>query len=210
MRGGARRAWVDLAKAASSGHGFWRQPRGAHAPDRRAARAKVLDTGCGSGGRSDRHQGCVSAAGSARGTSLETSWMHSSGRSKRPSSALRPSGSIWIRILLAATDPALEVASIHDAKHQDHAVGIDHVIHHTIVAHPETVERVACATNGLHSLAADATLLRCLTRQLVQSAPEPVAGLEWQLPECSGRRRREPDLIGGQTRSLRPTVRPFA
>ena len=30
MRGGARRAWVDLAKAASSGHGFWRQPRGAH------------------------------------------------------------------------------------------------------------------------------------------------------------------------------------
>jgi hypothetical protein len=89
-----------------------------------------------------------------------------------------------IRILLAAADPAFEVASIHNAKHQDHAVGIDHVIHHTVVAHPESVERVACATDDLHSLAADATFLRCLTRQLVESAPEPVAGLKWQLPEC--------------------------
>lgn len=113
------------------------------------------------------------------------------------------SGSKLFQILLAATDPAFEIASIHDAKHQDHAVGINHVIHHAVVAHPEPMERVACATNGFDSLAADTTLL-------VQSAPEPVAGLERQLPECSGRRRREPDLIGGQTRSLRPTVRPFA
>lgn len=111
---------------------------------------------------------------------------------------------------LAVTDPAFEIASMHDAKHKDHSVVVDHVVHHAVIAHPEPVERVTCAADGLDRLAADATLLPCIARQPVKSATEPVAGLERQLSECSGRRRCKPDLIGGQTRSLRPTVRPFA
>ena len=99
---------------------------------------------------------------------------------------------------------------MHDAENQDPSVLVDHVVHHAMVADAKSVERVARATDGFDRIAADATLPACATRQLLQGLPEPVAGLDWQFLERLRRRRREPDAVGGQTRSLRFTVRPFA
>ena len=97
-----------------------------------------------------------------------------------------------------------------DAQDQDHSVLLDHVVDHAVVAHTESVERVAHAADGLHRLAADPPLLGCGTRLLLQCPSEAVAGLEWQLFERSCRRRREPDIVGAQTSSWKLTVRPFA
>jgi hypothetical protein len=35
--------------------------------------------------------------------------------------------------VLSATEPALQVSSVHDAEHQDHAVRVDDVVHQAVV-----------------------------------------------------------------------------
>jgi hypothetical protein len=72
------------------------------------------------------------------------------------------------------------------------------------------VERVTHAADGLDRLAADPNLLACGVRQLLQGLPEPALDLRRELLEGPGRRWREFDRVGGQSRSLRLVVRPFA
>ncbi len=66
---------------------------------------------------------------------------------------------------------------MHDAEHQDHAVLVDSVVHHAIVADAESVERVTHSLDRLDGLAADATRPGGLTRQLLESLPSPRAEL---------------------------------
>ena len=40
----------------------------------------------------------------------------------------------------AVADPSLEVASVHNTENQDHAVLLDQVVHHPVVAHTQAVE----------------------------------------------------------------------
>lgn len=111
---------------------------------------------------------------------------------------------------LPAADPAFEIASMHDAEHEDHSVLVDHVVHHAVIAYAESVERVAHAADGLDRLAADPTLLARVIPQLLQSLPEPPLDLRRELPERASGRWSEFDREGGQPRSLRLVVRPFA
>ncbi len=99
---------------------------------------------------------------------------------------------------------------MYDAEHQDHAILLDDVVHHAVVAYSEPVERVAHAADGLDLFAADPTLLACGIRQLLQSLPELALDLGRELLEGAGRRWSEFDRVGGQTMSLRLVVRPFA
>jgi hypothetical protein len=44
--------------------------------------------------------------------------------------------------VLSAAEPALQVGSVHVAEHQDHAVAVDEVVHHAVVADTQSVEAV--------------------------------------------------------------------
>ena len=99
---------------------------------------------------------------------------------------------------------------MHDAEDQDHRIFVDDVVHDPIVPDPKSVERVADTTDGLDGLAAEASLVRGVTRQSLKRVPNPCPDLVRQLLESSDRRWRQLDAVGDQPKAFRLVVRPFA
>ena len=97
-----------------------------------------------------------------------------------------------------------------DAEHQDHSILVDDVVHDPVVAHAQPVERVARALDGLDRLAADATWLRCIDGELLESPSDPFLEVGGQLLEGTNRAGRKLDVEGGQSSSLSRVPRPFA
>ncbi len=74
---------------------------------------------------------------------------------------------------------------MHDSENQDHPILLDDVVHHAVVAYAKSVERVADTVDGLDRLAADAALLRGVTRQPLKGELHSLPDLDGQLPESS-------------------------
>ena len=99
---------------------------------------------------------------------------------------------------------------MHDAEDQDHRIFVDDVVHDPVVPDPKSVERVADTADGLDGLAADASLVRSVTRQPLERVPNPCPDLVRQFPESSDRRWRQLDAVGDQPKPCRLVVRPLA
>jgi hypothetical protein len=99
---------------------------------------------------------------------------------------------------------------VHDAEDQDHLIFVDDVVHDPVVPDPKSVERVADTADGLDGLAADASLVRSVTRQPLERVPNPCPDLVRQFPESSDRRWRQLDAVGDQPKPFRLVVRPLA
>ena len=89
-------------------------------------------------------------------------------------------------------------------------VCVEDVVHHAVVADAQPMEDVVSATDGLHGLAWDASGLADITREALESGADAITVGVTELLELPSRRPREPDLVGGQSRSSSPTVRPLA
>ena len=126
-----------------------------------------------------------------------------------PRRQLTSPGCTALRVLSAA-EPALQISAIHDSEHQDHAVAVDDVIHHTVVADPQTMERIVCPTDGLDRLAWYASGTTDVVRESSEGVPKAVPVCVIELLELPCGRTGEPDLVGAQSRSSRLTVRPLA
>jgi hypothetical protein len=98
---------------------------------------------------------------------------------------------------------------VHDAKDEDHRILVDDVVHDPVVSDPKSVERVADTPDGLDGLAADASLVRSVTRQPLERAPNPCPDLIRQLLESSDRGWCQLDPIGVQPKPFRLVVRPL-
>ncbi len=59
----------------------------------------------------------------------------------------------WGRPCSTGAEPAFQVAPMDDAKHEQHPLVVDHVVHNAIVADPESMEGVSHAANCLDRLA---------------------------------------------------------
>jgi hypothetical protein len=111
---------------------------------------------------------------------------------------------------LPHADPSFEVATVHDAEHQDHPVFVDGVVHQPIIADTKTTEDVPHATDGLYRFTANATLAGDVAGQLLERSTRSVSNLGRQLLECSGCRWCQLDAIRVQASSDRLVVRPLA
>lgn len=49
----------------------------------------------------------------------------------------------------AVPQPAFEVPAMNDPEDQDHAILLQHVVHHTVVTHPKAVEGIADSLDRL-------------------------------------------------------------
>ena len=90
---------------------------------------------------------------------------------------------------------------MHDPEDEHHALALDHVVHHPVVANPEPVEGVRRPLDRLHGLAADPPRRRGILRELLERARDPRSGRRVQLLECPERGRRELDVVGTQLTS---------
>lgn len=61
------------------------------------------------------------------------------------------------------------------AEHEDDAVLVDDVVHHAVVASPESVERVGEALDRLDRVAADPTPPRGIVSELLECLRDPGA-----------------------------------
>ena len=111
---------------------------------------------------------------------------------------------------LSGPEPALQVGSIDDAEHQDNVVSVDDVVHHAVVADAQPVEGVVGPADGLDGLARDTSGAGDVMRKSLEGASDAITISVTELLELPGRRLREPDVVGGQSMSSRPTVRPLA
>ena len=89
-------------------------------------------------------------------------------------------------------------------------VCVDDVVHHAVVADAQPVEGIVGATDGLDGLAGDTSGLDDVTRESLECSADTTTVSVTELPELPDRRPREPDLVGGQSRSSSPTVRRLA
>ena len=112
--------------------------------------------------------------------------------------------------VLPATEPTLQIGSVDDAENQDHAVGVDEVVHHPVVADTQSVEGVLGATDGLDRLARHTSGAGDVMRESFEGSPDAIPVSVAELPELSRRRTRKPDLVGAQSRSSSLSVRPLA
>jgi hypothetical protein len=76
--------------------------------------------------------------------------------------------------VLSAAEPALQIRAIHDSEHQDHAVAVDDVIHHTVVADAQTLERIVWPADGLDRLAWYSSGTTDVVRELREGVPRTV------------------------------------
>jgi hypothetical protein len=90
--------------------------------------------------------------------------------------------------VLSATEPALQVGSVHDAEHQDHAVDVDDVIHHAMVADAQSVKGVLGPMDGVHRLARHTPGASDVMRESLQSVPDAMPVSVIKLPELPLRR----------------------
>ena len=89
---------------------------------------------------------------------------------------------------LPIPEPALQLASIDDAEHQDHAVLVDDVVHHAVVADAQSVEGIVGATDGLDRLPGDAALTRDVMCESLEGPADAVAVGVGELLELADRR----------------------
>lgn len=97
-----------------------------------------------------------------------------------------------------------------DPEDEQDLIGIEHVVHHAVVADSQPVEGVAGAMHGLHDLPLDSADPCSVLRQFLERARQTSAGLGSELPErlrCGG---AELDAVRVQVSSERLTVRPSA
>jgi hypothetical protein len=112
--------------------------------------------------------------------------------------------------VLPAAEPALQFGPIDDAEDQDHALAVDDVIHHAVVADTQTMERVLGPTDGLDRLAWYASGSTDVVRESSEGVPDAISVCVIELLVLPRGRTGEPDLVGAQSRSSRLTVRPLA
>jgi hypothetical protein len=113
----------------------------------------------------------------------------------------------WSCLTSSASKPSLQVASIDDAEYQDHAIGVDDVAHHPVVADAHPVERVVGPADGLDGLAGDASRAGDVMGESLGGLTDALAVGASKLLELPYRRPRELDLVRGQSRSSSRTVR---
>jgi hypothetical protein len=113
----------------------------------------------------------------------------------------------WSCLTSSASKPSLQVASIHDAEYQDHAIGVDDVVHHPVVAGAQPVKGVVGPADGLDGLAGDASRAGDVVCESFEGLTDAIAVGASKLLELPYRRPREPDLVRGQSRSSSRTVR---
>ena len=87
--------------------------------------------------------------------------------------------------VLSATEPTLQIGAVHDSEHQDHAVGVDDVIHHTVVADTQTMEYVLGPADGLDRLACYAPGTTDVVRESSEGVPDAIPACVIELPELS-------------------------
>ena len=97
-----------------------------------------------------------------------------------------------------------------DAQDQDDSIFVDHVVHDPVIADAQSMKGVSHTADGLDRLATDTPGLGDVRRELQQTQPDPRSRFGIKLLEDLGRRRRQPDVVGGQTRVSSATARPPA
>lgn len=112
--------------------------------------------------------------------------------------------------VLSAPEPPLQVGSIDDAEYQDHVVCFDDVVHHAVLAASQPVEGVVGAADGLDRLAGDASGAGDVMRESLECSADAITVSVTELLELPGRRARDLDSVGGQSRSSSLTVRRLA
>jgi hypothetical protein len=90
---------------------------------------------------------------------------------------------------------------VDDPEHEDHSVLGDDVVHHSHVSDAQAMAGVAGSAERLDSFAGDPPGLSRVDRQLFQRVSDPTSFAVWQLRVRLDRRRREADLVTGQSRS---------
>ncbi len=90
-----------------------------------------------------------------------------------------------------------------DSEDEDDTVGVENVVHDTVVADPQRVERIVRAANRLYGLPLDPADLGCVTCKLLERPRDPSANLSIELPERIGSGGAELDAIRVQVRSGR-------
>ena len=95
-----------------------------------------------------------------------------------------------------------------DAEDEDHAIFVDDVVHDPVITHAQPVERIAGGLDRLDSFAADATWLRGLHRELLESPSDPFLEVGGQLLEGPNRAGGKLDVERGQASSLSLFDRP--
>ena len=109
---------------------------------------------------------------------------------------------------LSRTDPALEVASVDDPEDEhDSIIGQD-VVHDSVVAHAESMERVVDAVDRLDLFAGKSSATGDVACQRLERRPKPSLDVGWELLVRPGRSRTQGDSIRGQASSARSTVAP--
>ena len=88
---------------------------------------------------------------------------------------------------LPTPEPALQVASIDDAEHQDRAVVVDDVVHHAVVADTQPVEGVVGATDGLDRPPRDSARAGHVLRESLECPADAIAVGVTDLLELPGR-----------------------
>ena len=89
---------------------------------------------------------------------------------------------------LPTPEPALQVASVDDAEHQDRAVVVDDVVHDAVVADTQPVEGVGSATDGLDRLPRHASRAGHVMRESLECPADAIAVGVTELLELTGRR----------------------
>jgi hypothetical protein len=76
---------------------------------------------------------------------------------------------------LSGSEPALEVAAVDDAEHEEDVVFVGEVVHDAVVANAEPVEGLCLPADGLHLFAADAAGFGCGGGELFEAGADSLA-----------------------------------
>ena len=97
-----------------------------------------------------------------------------------------------------------------DAKDEDHAVGLDDVVHHPVVADAKSMEGIGRPLDRLGPFAADPAGRCYIVRELFERGAKAATNFRRELLERAGRCGGELDVVGLQSRSFRLVVLPLA
>lgn len=97
-----------------------------------------------------------------------------------------------------------------DPEDEQDLIGIEHVVHHAVVADPQPVEGAAGAMHRLHGLPLDSADPCSVLRQFLERARQTSGNLGSELPERLRGAGAKLDAVRVQVSSERLTVRPLA